>query len=135
MLVIIALSKGGIHLNTNIKFIANTSLSEEPGLYLLSDKANDYHYLGVASNLRARIANHRSKLIQRKHPNDTLQSIFLTSTIDVQILTVVPNATKQQLKEIEMLFVEAAPVLFKNGLINKYKKVTSPERFWLENAN
>ena len=122
--IIVAL-QGGHFMQTNIKYMANSEIPNEPGIYLLSDKKNDLHYIGTASDLRARIASHRSKLIQNKHANTTLQAIFSTSMLEVQILTVLHHADKQKLKEIETIFLEAAPILFKNRLINKYKKINS----------
>lgn len=113
----------------HIKFIANEELPTASGIYLLYDEKSDLAYIGCASNLRNRIANHRSNLIHQKHPNYMLQAMFNCGYLCVRILSTFPYPDKKRLKEAQQLFIEASPAIFKNPLVNKYKTVPLYQSF------
>ncbi|SOB90408.1 GIY-YIG catalytic domain-containing protein [Ureibacillus xyleni] len=113
----------------HIKFITNDELPNTSGIYLLYDEKSDLAYIGSASNLRNRIANHRSNLIHQKHPNDMLQAMFNMGCLCVRILVTFPFLDKKRLKEAENLFIEASPAIFKNPLVNRYKSVPFHQSF------
>ncbi|MES1043539.1 hypothetical protein FOA22_03315 [Heyndrickxia oleronia] len=108
-------------IKNHIKYLENVDIPALPGVYLLTDTKNDLHYIGSSLNIRSRIANHRTLLNYGSHQNEKLQRMYDEGCLCVNILVAFPFSDKRKIKEAEKLFIEAAPVLFKDNLINKHK--------------
>lgn len=47
---------------------------QQPGIYMIHCKSNDYRYYGESNNLSQRIASHKSMLRRKIHSNSVLQA-------------------------------------------------------------
>jgi hypothetical protein len=103
----------------HIDFIENESITERSGIYLLRDEKSGMVYIGNSSNVRARVAVHRSLLQSKKHNNSRLQKIYNEGVLTVCVLIEFPYVDKIRLKEAERLFIDASPVLFPSGICNR----------------
>ena len=99
--------------------IENNELPEEAGIYLLFNEREKLYFLGTATDIRARIAGHRSKLLYQKHTNKMLQEIFDTSNVYVKVLTLLPHVSKKELKRQELIFKDVLENLLNVRLINR----------------
>lgn len=99
--------------------IENNELSEETGIYMLFNDEEQMYFLGTATDIRARIAGHRSKLLHHKHTNKMLQELFDTSTVYVKVLTLLPHVSKRELKRQELILKDVLENVLNVKLINR----------------
>lgn len=103
----------------DISEIENNELPEEAGIYVLFNKDEKAYYLGAATDIRARVASHRSVLLHKKHTNKILQEIFDNQNLYIKILALLPHVSKKELKRQELIFKEAIENLLNIQLINR----------------
>lgn len=99
--------------------VENNELPEEAGIYILFNEREQLYFLGTATDIRARIAGHRSKLLYQKHTNKMLQELFDTSSVYVKVLTLLPHVSKKELKRQELIFKDVLENLLNVPLINR----------------
>lgn len=103
----------------DIREIENNELSEGAGIYILFNEIEKVYYLGAATDIRARVASHRSILLHKKHTNKILQDIFDNNSLYVKVLVLLPHVSKKELKRQELLFKDALENLLNLRLINR----------------
>lgn len=102
-----------------LKYSQDGEYPKKAGVYILVNKRNDKVYIGCTGNVRARIASHRSLLLNRRHYSQELQQAFDRDFLVAKVLAVIPHANQQLLRETERLLIQAAPHIFPSGIINK----------------
>ena len=109
-------------MRSDINEIENNELPEETGIYMLFNDAEQIYYLGTATDIRARIAGHRSKLLYHKHTNRMLQELFDTSNVYVKVLTLLPHVSKKELKRQELIIKDVLENVLNVPLINRKRR-------------
>lgn len=77
-------------------------------IYFLINKKRNRYYIGSSSNIEARFADHRTRIINKKHPNKKLNSDLKDCDIndfEFKIIREI-NDTDVFLKKVEMTYID-----------------------------
>jgi len=102
-----------------LKYTQDNEFPKQPGIYILENRSNSKVYIGYTMNIKARIASHRSLLLNNKHYNRELQFPFNRELLIANVLAIIPHANSTLLKDFERILIKSAPQLFPSGIINK----------------
>lgn len=88
-----------------------------PGIYLITNKVNNKHYVGQSINLRHRLSVHYYNYIHRKYDNPLYRAFnkYGLSEFEVTILEADCSFTRENLDELEIHYISVYNSYGKEG--------------------